>query len=188
MPTSAPGLPLAPAYICIYLCPHLRRGLRRIPARNCAKCVRVCVCVCARASVCTRVCVCMCECACVSSVFVSVLFSVCARARVCWSLRCRRIARRNIPGCMLHDGPFTRRERCGFVLRCRHHAVLHAVNGFSGGGPRSNPYRVSKGKLAAITGIARAARRGVGRCCARPTSTRPGPRRSVLAAGGRQWR
>ena len=148
-------------FICTGLCPHLRRGLRLTPARNCAKavaarvcvwicfCVSVClcahmsvrVCECARASVCTRLCtrVFACVCVCLSvrvhQVCACVCSSVCARAHVCWSLRCRRIARRIIPGCMLHDGPLqpvhgaTWHAACALWFCAALHAVRCAARG-----------------------------------------------------------
>jgi hypothetical protein len=196
LPTTASGLGLTPVDICTRLCLHLRRGFRRIPARNCAKagaararvwicfCVPVCTCahmkerecVCARARVC--VCGCVCVRACSSGACVRVFVSECVRAcaRACWRLHSCRIARRNVPGCILHHGPLQPVHGATWHAACAlcFCAVLPAVNGFDGAGPRSNPYRVSKSKLAGTTSIARAAR-VVGRCCARPTCTRPGP-------------
>ena len=117
----------------------------------CIKCVRVCALQCVRVRVCAGAC--------------AAAESPAATSRVA----CRTTAR-----CNQCTAPPGTRARCGFVLRCTRYAALHAANGFGGGGPRSNPYRVSKSKLAGTKSIARAARRVVGRCCARPTCTRPG--------------
>jgi hypothetical protein len=116
LPTSASGPLRTPAFIYLRLIPA-RNGAKAGAARVCVWiCFCVSVCLCAHMSV--RVCVCTCECvharvcvvcACVSvrvhQVCARVCSSVCACARVCWSLRCRRIARRIIPVFMLHEGP-----------------------------------------------------------------------------------
>jgi hypothetical protein len=181
-------------FICTGLCPHLRRGLRPTPARNCAKagaaracvwicfCVSVrtheCACVCVHVRVCTRVFACVC--ACVSS-------SVCELARVCWSLRCRRIARRNIPGCMLHDGPLQPVHGATWHAACAlwFCAAQHAVNGFSGGGPRS-----TQTESARVSSRVRLALRVLPAAWSDVAAhVRPARgRASVLAAGGRQRR
>ncbi len=159
LPTSAPGPLRTPAYmywhrplppsaprVAAHPCPQLRQGWGRARVRAdlfLCVCVSVrtheCACVCVHVRVCAcaslHVCVCVCECACASSVCVCVCSSVCARARVCWSLRCRRIARRNVPGCMLHDGPLqpvhgaTWHAACALWFRAALHAVRCAARG-----------------------------------------------------------
>jgi hypothetical protein len=189
LPSSAPRIVAHP-------CPQLRQGWRRarvlvdlflcvcvsVRTHECV-CVCVCVCVCTCECVHARVCVCVCVCEC-ACVCVRVCAVQCVRVRVCAGAcaaaespaATSRVACCTKARCNQCTAPPGTHARCGFVLRCTRYAVLHAVNEFGGGGPRSNPYRVSKSELAATTSIARAARRVVGRFCAPPTRTRPGQR------------
>ncbi len=183
---------LAPAHVCTRTSAYPRVHLfapasARICAEGCGSSLPATAPRLARACVCTRVFACVCACVSVRvrQVCACVCSSVCARARVCWSLRCRRIARRNIPGCLLHHVPLQPVHGALWHAPCAlwFCAALHAVR-CAARGDRILAVEVrapthtesARGSSRVRLCIARAARRVVGRCCARPTCTRPGQR------------